>query len=184
MIDMKLIQLLKQSGQLLSLMFIRVCARLQVLTIDNKSTILIRNKLDILVRDDKLNILIRDYKLYFLIRGDKIVILIRNDEHDILIRDDKLNILIRYTKLAILIRDDCENDLAEAIPALQSAVNSLNTLKPSDITVVKSMKNPAPIVKFVIESGRVLLLLLLLLLLRWNLKNLSRGLNPPNPGLN
>ena len=50
------------------------------------------------------------------------------------------------------IRDDCENDLAEAIPALQSAINSLNTLKPSDITVVKSMKNPAPIVKFVIES--------------------------------
>ena len=33
-------------------------------------------------------------------------------------------------------RDDCENDLAEAIPALQSAINSLNTLKPSDITVV------------------------------------------------
>ena len=50
------------------------------------------------------------------------------------------------------IRDDCENDLAEAIPALQSAIISLNTLKPSDITVVKSMKNPAPIVKFVIES--------------------------------
>ena len=52
-------------------------------------------------------------------------------------------------------RDDCENDLAEAIPALQSAVNALNTLKPSDITVVKSMKNPAPIVKFVIESGKI-----------------------------
>ena len=49
-------------------------------------------------------------------------------------------------------RDDCENDLAEAIPALQSAINALNTLKPSDITVVKSMKNPAPIVKFVIEA--------------------------------
>ena len=45
--------------------------------------------------------------------------------------------------------------MAEAIPALQSAVNSLNTLKNSDITVVKSMKSPAPIVKFVIESGRV-----------------------------
>lgn len=54
------------------------------------------------------------------------------------------------------IRDDCENDLAEAIPALQSAVNALNTLKPGDITVVKSMKNPAPIVKFVIESGLVI----------------------------
>ena len=50
------------------------------------------------------------------------------------------------------IRDDCENDLAEAIPALQSAVNALNTLDPSDITVVKTMKNPAPIVKFVVEA--------------------------------
>ena len=50
------------------------------------------------------------------------------------------------------IRDDCENDLAEAIPALQSAVTSLDTLNAGDITVVKTMKNPAPIVKFVVES--------------------------------
>lgn len=50
------------------------------------------------------------------------------------------------------LRDDCENDLAEAIPALQSAVNALNTLNPTDITVVKTMKNPAPIVKFVVEA--------------------------------
>ena len=50
------------------------------------------------------------------------------------------------------IRDDCENDLAEAIPALQSAVNSLDTLNASDVTVVKTMKNPAPIVKFVVEA--------------------------------
>ena len=49
-------------------------------------------------------------------------------------------------------RDDCENDLAEAIPALQSAVTSLDTLNAGDITVVKTMKNPAPIVKFVVES--------------------------------
>ena len=50
------------------------------------------------------------------------------------------------------IRDDCENDLAEAIPALQSAVTALDTLNANDITVVKTMKNPAPIVKFVVES--------------------------------
>ena len=50
------------------------------------------------------------------------------------------------------IRDDCENDLAEAIPALQSAVNSLDTLNAADVTVVKTMKNPAPIVKFVVEA--------------------------------
>ena len=38
------------------------------------------------------------------------------------------------------IKDECENDLAEAIPALEAAISALNTLKPSDITLVKSMK--------------------------------------------
>lgn len=38
------------------------------------------------------------------------------------------------------IKDECEADLAEAIPALESAVNALNTLKPADITEVKAMK--------------------------------------------
>lgn len=47
------------------------------------------------------------------------------------------------------IKDDCESDLAEAIPALEAAVNALNTLKPADITVVKSMKNPPSVVKLV-----------------------------------
>ncbi|KAF4532840.1 hypothetical protein B566_EDAN014797 [Ephemera danica] len=50
------------------------------------------------------------------------------------------------------IKDDCEGDLAEAIPALESAVNALNTLKPADITVVKAMKNPPPGVKLVMEA--------------------------------
>ena len=38
------------------------------------------------------------------------------------------------------IKDECENDLAEAIPALEASISALNTLKPSDITLVKSMK--------------------------------------------
>ena len=38
------------------------------------------------------------------------------------------------------IKDECESDLAEAIPALEAAISALNTLKPSDITLVKSMK--------------------------------------------
>ncbi|VVC42221.1 Dynein heavy chain, coiled coil stalk,P-loop containing nucleoside triphosphate hydrolase,Dynein heavy [Cinara cedri] len=50
------------------------------------------------------------------------------------------------------IKDDCESDLAEAIPALESAVSALNTLKPADITVVKSMKNPPYGVKLVLEA--------------------------------
>src|SRR5262249_42289934 len=32
------------------------------------------------------------------------------------------------------IKDECESDLAEAIPALEAAMAALNTLKPADIT--------------------------------------------------
>ncbi|CAG7816608.1 unnamed protein product [Allacma fusca] len=50
------------------------------------------------------------------------------------------------------IKDDCENDLAEAIPALDAALQALDTLKPADITLVKSMKNPPAAVKMVLEA--------------------------------
>ncbi|XP_073998137.1 dynein axonemal heavy chain 3-like isoform X3 [Rhodnius prolixus] len=50
------------------------------------------------------------------------------------------------------IKDDCESDLAEAIPALEAAIAALNTLKPADITIVKSMKNPPAGVKLVMEA--------------------------------
>lgn len=54
------------------------------------------------------------------------------------------------------IRDDCESDLAEAVPALESALLALDTLKPADITVVKSMKNPPSAIKLVLEAVCVL----------------------------
>lgn len=38
------------------------------------------------------------------------------------------------------IKDECEADLAEALPALAAAIQALNTLTPKDITLVKSMK--------------------------------------------
>ncbi|XP_044191900.1 dynein axonemal heavy chain 3 isoform X1 [Thunnus albacares] len=50
------------------------------------------------------------------------------------------------------IKDECEGDLAEAMPALEAALSALDTLKPSDITVVKSMQNPPGLVKLVMES--------------------------------
>lgn len=50
------------------------------------------------------------------------------------------------------IKDDCESDLSEAIPALEAAVEALDTLKPQDITLVKSMKNPPSGVKLVMEA--------------------------------
>ncbi|KXS11241.1 hypothetical protein M427DRAFT_505508 [Gonapodya prolifera JEL478] len=50
------------------------------------------------------------------------------------------------------IKDECEADLSEAIPALNAALEALDTLKPADVTVVKSMKNPPGAVKMVMEA--------------------------------
>ncbi|XP_070580768.1 dynein axonemal heavy chain 3-like [Ptychodera flava] len=55
-------------------------------------------------------------------------------------------------KVAKGIKDECESDLAEALPALEAAIQALNTLKPSDISMVKSMKNPPSGVKLVMEA--------------------------------
>ncbi|KAI4500182.1 hypothetical protein M0802_004599 [Mischocyttarus mexicanus] len=54
------------------------------------------------------------------------------------------------------IKDDCESDLAEATPALEAALAALNTLKPADITIVKSMKSPPAGVRLVMEAVCVL----------------------------
>ncbi|XP_061578914.1 dynein axonemal heavy chain 7 [Cololabis saira] len=50
------------------------------------------------------------------------------------------------------IKDDCDADLAEAMPVLESAMAALNTLTTQDITLVKSMKSPPPAVKLVMEA--------------------------------
>ncbi|CAB3991140.1 dynein heavy chain 3, axonemal-like, partial [Paramuricea clavata] len=50
------------------------------------------------------------------------------------------------------IKDECEGDLAEALPALESAIQALDTLKPSDISMVKTMKNPSAVVKLILEA--------------------------------
>ena len=50
------------------------------------------------------------------------------------------------------IKDDCDADLAVAIPILEMALSALNTLTPADITVVKSMKNPPAPVKLTMEA--------------------------------
>ncbi|OXB58804.1 hypothetical protein ASZ78_016002 [Callipepla squamata] len=50
------------------------------------------------------------------------------------------------------IKDECEGDLAEAMPALEAALAALDTLNPSDISLVKSMQNPPGPVKLVMES--------------------------------
>lgn len=46
----------------------------------------------------------------------------------------------------------CFSDLAEAIPILKAAEKALNTLKPADIAIVKTMKSPPDGVKLVMEA--------------------------------
>lgn len=55
------------------------------------------------------------------------------------------------------VKKECEDDLAEAIPALEAALKALNTLKPSDITNVKSMTNPPAGVRLVMSAVCVML---------------------------
>lgn len=50
------------------------------------------------------------------------------------------------------IKDDCESDLAEALPALNAAKAALDTLTAKDITLLKSMKSPPAAVKLVLEA--------------------------------
>ncbi|CAB3257079.1 unnamed protein product [Arctia plantaginis] len=50
------------------------------------------------------------------------------------------------------LKRDCEADLALALPILEDAIAALNTLKPADITIVKSMKNPPYTVKLVMAA--------------------------------
>ncbi|XP_053480111.1 dynein axonemal heavy chain 3-like [Ictalurus furcatus] len=50
------------------------------------------------------------------------------------------------------IKDECEGDLAEAMPALKAALLALDTLKSEHITEVKAMQNPPSGVKLVMES--------------------------------
>ena len=50
------------------------------------------------------------------------------------------------------IKDDCDRELSEAIPILESAIAALNTLTTKDISLVKSMANPPPAIKMVMEA--------------------------------
>lgn len=57
------------------------------------------------------------------------------------------------------VQDECEGDLAVAMPLLESALVALNTLTKSDITEVKSMKSPPGVVKLVMEAVCTMMLI-------------------------
>lgn len=50
------------------------------------------------------------------------------------------------------VKDECDADLAEAIPMLEAALKALDTLTKNDITEVKGMKSPPGGVKLVMEA--------------------------------
>ena len=52
---------------------------------------------------------------------------------------------------AKLIQDDCETQLAKALPALDAAMKALKTLTKADLTQVKSFANPPGPVKLTLE---------------------------------
>ena len=49
-------------------------------------------------------------------------------------------------------KEECEADLAEAIPALNSAIKALDTIKKADIDLVKNMGSPPAGVKLTLEA--------------------------------
>lgn len=74
----------------------------------------------------------------------------------ILVRQEE-EVANRKTEIAGALRTECEADLAVAIPILEDAVLALNTLKPTDITLVKAMKNPPDTIKLVMAAVCVML---------------------------
>ncbi|KAJ8726572.1 hypothetical protein PYW07_001270 [Mythimna separata] len=50
------------------------------------------------------------------------------------------------------IKDECDADLAEAMPILNSALAALDTLTPQDITFIKTMKSPPRGIRIVMEA--------------------------------
>jgi len=50
------------------------------------------------------------------------------------------------------VKKECEDLLTEAIPALNAAVAALDTIKPNDIKLVQTFKNPPAAVKLVMEA--------------------------------
>lgn len=55
--------------------------------------------------------------------------------------------------------DEAKVDLDQALPALNAAVDSLNSLNKGDIVEIKSMQKPPPLVLMTMEVGRLSVLL-------------------------
>jgi dynein heavy chain len=87
---------------------------------------------------------------------DKIMVQIERESKDVLVTKNIVSVdeavAAKKAGESKAIKDDCEAQLAEAIPALNSAIAALDTLKQADITNLKSMKSPPAAVKLVMEA--------------------------------
>ncbi|XP_073981598.1 dynein axonemal heavy chain 7-like isoform X2 [Rhodnius prolixus] len=72
-------------------------------------------------------------------------------EREKLVKGDE-ELANEQAEAAQAIKEECDENLAEAMPILDAALAALNTLTPADITVVKSMKSPPKGVKLVMEA--------------------------------
>ncbi|KAI0217392.1 Dynein heavy chain 7, axonemal [Lamellibrachia satsuma] len=91
---------------------------------------------------------------------DEIMIIIERDSIEVAkvektVKADEA-VANEQAKAAKAIKDECDSDLAVAMPILNSALAALNTLTPADITMVKSMKSPPAGVRLVCEAVCVL----------------------------
>ncbi|XP_064598423.1 dynein axonemal heavy chain 7-like [Liolophura sinensis] len=91
---------------------------------------------------------------------DEIMVIIERDSVEVarkekIVKADEA-VANEQATAAKAIKDECDADLAEAIPALNAALSALNTLTAQDITVVKTMKSPPYGVKLVLEAVCVL----------------------------
>jgi hypothetical protein len=55
------------------------------------------------------------------------------------------------------IKDDCERELAVALPILKDALTALDTIKEADVAYVRKLGNPPAAIKFVMEAVCVIL---------------------------
>ncbi|KAL3855114.1 hypothetical protein ACJMK2_014343, partial [Sinanodonta woodiana] len=91
---------------------------------------------------------------------DEIMVVIERDSIEVakvekVVKADEA-VANEQAKAAQAIKDECDADLAEALPALNAALDALNTLTQADITIVKTMKSPPMGVKIVMEALCVL----------------------------
>ncbi|KAF5834888.1 hypothetical protein DUNSADRAFT_8192 [Dunaliella salina] len=78
--------------------------------------------------------------------ADKVKVVVKEDEAKAQTEADKVK----------EIKDECEADLAEAMPAYEAAIKALDTLTKNDISEVKGMKSPPMPVRIVMEAVCIL----------------------------